>query len=566
MRMAQAQTHSAALVGEAVVADTLDNLIRQFSQELCFYRELIQNAIDAGSHDIEVQVEYNRERHMAVAHVIDSGEGMDRHIIDTQLTRLFSSSKEDDYTKIGKFGIGFVSVFAVQPAAVVVDTGRSGEYWRILFTSKGEFERIKRDEPIDGTHIQVYVPMEESAFADFLADSEHTVRYWCRHSRANITFNRKQVNETFTVVSPVTCDFAEPGTSIVAGVSAAPAPPFGFYNQGLTLLEGEKQYLNGVTFKIDSRYLEHTLTRDNVKTDQNYEKAMKLLAKVVDSTLDPAMYRALENAARQDSAALSMLVERCRPRVALTWRTTGRKATFLRALHRTEPVSLADVEASARRYRALLRKIKGAEQKDVALYDHTETPATKALHEAGIIVLDHGVVSLADEMAHAVGLHLYRTEKCVAAPQVLDDKDVSEAMRAFASAVQRMLKAVGLRFNAVEFARFDYEGSPITPYPFLVRRVQHGLVPAQWHAALGEDEAPPSWTMEWLTAKRGTVLLNTAHALSSRLLRLQERDAATAAYLMAKVVCLADGVHAETEERLLAGFLKETQAAARADT
>ena len=45
---------------------------------------------------------------------------MDEQIIDNELTRLFSSSKEDDLTKIGKFGIGFTSIFAIQPESRIV--------------------------------------------------------------------------------------------------------------------------------------------------------------------------------------------------------------------------------------------------------------------------------------------------------------------------------------------------------------------------------------------------------------------------------------------------------------
>ena len=87
----------------------------------------IQNAVDAGSTEIDIRFEYVDGR--LVVHVDDYGEGMDRHIIDTKLTRLFSSSKEGDRTKIGRFGIGFVSVFALQPEVICLDTSRAGEHW-----------------------------------------------------------------------------------------------------------------------------------------------------------------------------------------------------------------------------------------------------------------------------------------------------------------------------------------------------------------------------------------------------------------------------------------------------
>jgi hypothetical protein len=87
---------------------------------------------------------------MMVIEVADAGEGMTREIIDNRLTRLFSSAKEGDYTKIGRFGIGFVSVFALDPEIVCVDTGRAGEHWRVVFRRDRSFERIRLTEPGGG--------------------------------------------------------------------------------------------------------------------------------------------------------------------------------------------------------------------------------------------------------------------------------------------------------------------------------------------------------------------------------------------------------------------------------
>ena len=102
--------------------DALDNLVHQFARPLDFLRELVQNSIDAGTPRIEVRVRYtpaepgDDKPGVVAIHVDDWGEGMDEAIIDSQLTRMFSSTKEDDLTKIGKFGIGFTSIFAIQPA------------------------------------------------------------------------------------------------------------------------------------------------------------------------------------------------------------------------------------------------------------------------------------------------------------------------------------------------------------------------------------------------------------------------------------------------------------------
>ena len=131
------------------VDDALDRLVNQFSDSMAFFRELIQNALDAGSEDVEVWFEHRDGR--MVIHVDDWGEGMNREIIETRLTRLFSSSKDGDRTKIGKFGIGFVSVFAPKPKGVLVQTGRDGQYWEVFFNEDRSFYKSPLSTPIEGT-------------------------------------------------------------------------------------------------------------------------------------------------------------------------------------------------------------------------------------------------------------------------------------------------------------------------------------------------------------------------------------------------------------------------------
>jgi hypothetical protein len=65
------------------VGDALEGLVHQFADPWAFLRELIQNAIDAGSEQIEVRIDHDADRGMMVIEVADAGEGMTREIIDT---------------------------------------------------------------------------------------------------------------------------------------------------------------------------------------------------------------------------------------------------------------------------------------------------------------------------------------------------------------------------------------------------------------------------------------------------------------------------------------------------
>lgn len=292
----------------------LDDLVKQFSDPMAFFRELIQNSIDAGSGQIELRLEFepgaSKSKGVMVAHIDDFGEGMSREIIDTKLTRLFSSSKDDDYTKIGRFGIGFVSVFAIAPDAVCVDTGRGGEFWRVLFRADRTFDLIALDAPVEGTQIRVIKAMSEAEFKDFKQRAKEVVSYWCKHVRVPIEFEGESLNEPFALSSSCQIVHEEEGTRIVAGFVPEVDAPYGYYNRGLTLKEGRGGTWPHVAIKVDSRYLEHTLTRDQVLEDNHYHKAQRLMEQVV-SRLVEQLWLQLAQSARRWPADAQRYNELC---------------------------------------------------------------------------------------------------------------------------------------------------------------------------------------------------------------------------------------------------------------
>ena len=66
------------------VADALEELVNQFSDPFSFLRELVQNALDAGSDEVEVSVRWESgegDDGVTVIRVEDWGDGMNREII-----------------------------------------------------------------------------------------------------------------------------------------------------------------------------------------------------------------------------------------------------------------------------------------------------------------------------------------------------------------------------------------------------------------------------------------------------------------------------------------------------
>ncbi|MBC8072051.1 MAG: ATP-binding protein, partial [Deltaproteobacteria bacterium] len=285
----------------------LDELVHQFADPYAFVRELVQNSIDAGSSEIEIDVTHDAARGLATVHVDDWGEGMTRQIIEKQLTRLFSSSKDGDHTKIGKFGIGFVSVFALDPELVCIDTARDGECWRVLFHRDRSYELIALDTAVEGTRIDVIKRASVDEFAEIAARCEQSLQFWCRHVAVEVRFRGQPIREAFELAR-APCQVAERSElgEIVVGHPSDGAPFCGFYNNGLTLFEAGRHLedaadLGPVAFKVASPQLEHTLTRDAVIEDAGFHRAIDRVRAMIDGPLVARVFERLdEEHARSD--------------------------------------------------------------------------------------------------------------------------------------------------------------------------------------------------------------------------------------------------------------------------
>ncbi|MFH2005996.1 MAG: hypothetical protein ABI333_05350, partial [bacterium] len=207
-------------------------------------------------------------------------------------------------TKIGKFGIGFVSIFALEPEAVLLHTGRGGEFWEILFHADRSFTKTRVDSPVEGTQITLFLSGDEERYRALVKDGLDTLKRWVLHSDVEISFEDRTfgtgepegINEPFTLEGVISVHVEEEGTQMALCYDLEPT--FGFYNQGLTLAvlrdaDEVPPRFGNITFKIKSRYLEHTLSRETVLRDENFEKAMRLLEAAADGPLHAALVTAL---------------------------------------------------------------------------------------------------------------------------------------------------------------------------------------------------------------------------------------------------------------------------------
>ncbi|MCB9567969.1 MAG: ATP-binding protein [Myxococcales bacterium] len=283
----------------------LERLVAQFASPYDFLRELVQNSMDAGSDRVEVVLDGEpTDDGDGVVHVLsiaDTGGGMDEAIIDGELTRLFASTKSDDRTMAGGFGIGFVSVFAWQPDAVLVQTGRAGEGWEVVFYPDRRFEKRRLQVPVEGTTVTLLrrgPASEGPRIAEAVRDS---LWRWCRYCRLEITFEDLTGDQPLELIqdSPAALE-GELGLSEVAGdhairVAFGVPPRATLLRRGLILAEGSVGELlpelaaaigegrEHLQVWVDSPSLHTTLARDKVMKDAGHGLIERRIIAVVDA-------------------------------------------------------------------------------------------------------------------------------------------------------------------------------------------------------------------------------------------------------------------------------------------
>lgn len=556
--------------GALEVDDLVKELVHQFSETLSFYRELIQNSIDAGANRIDVALAYDAAEGRAVISIEDDGDGMNERIIDDYLLVLFKSSKEDDLTKIGKFGIGFVSVFGPKPDLVRVSTARDGESWRLDFPSYKHWDKYRMPSPRDGTLVELFKAMTRAEYDALAAESLKIIRYWCRHSETRIVFHDRAsgaapetINEAFDLPGGAVLRYEEEGTQIVMGPSGEAAGFYGFYNRGLTLKEGHESFSPAVEGKIKSRWLEHTLTRDNVVRDANFDKALRLFRRLADKELPARVLGELEGlAADISSAAARGDLEACGRLSALWHKRTpyllhlfSRFWTFGRGW--TKALILPSVGGRAVSVADMRRAARG--NGDAVYVDTVKSAVSEELERRGAPVLWDGpwIDQVGAGLLKASSKHT--ATRAFIMPRVLGPSALEPGLAALLRRANALDAAATTRYSEVAAADFGAADTPFAGLPFIVQKKAGDLSSA--------DERPVS-SFFTLGRERRAAVLNAAHPFIRRLGLIHASRPGLAAYLLLKTLHLHDGevpadsraefssLAVRTERRLLEAALK----------
>lgn len=494
-------------MSEIPIESAIEDVIRQFADPLAFFRELIQNSIDAGSGEVEIDLRHDPETDEVVISVLDWGEGMTREIIEHKLVRLFSSGKDDDLTKIGKFGIGFVSVFAVEPEVVSVDTGRDGEYWRVLIFPNRTWELVELDHPVEGTEVQLHTTMAADAFESFRHRARQAVHDWCRFVDVPVRFDGEDVRRPFDLEGIIVERFTEEGTRAVAAIREEYDCHGSYFNAGLALQRVQSRWPH-VEFLLDSRYLEHTLTRDRVIEDKNFHRALEILQELVEEALRQRVLEALEDWGnvkdrRWEWNQLCEVVVDLYPEDAdgARFPTTDRKL-----------VTAREVRAARGKNRLILSRGRAhfahRMPDDYLLLDVRPGSGGAKLVEH---ILDRDAPILED-----VWLQIPRM-----------NRDDDPAATAFLTEFEAVLRRVGAEPASVGWGEFDY------PYSGVEERALLALPTLDEPSHRGDVPAFDPFDVD------GHVLLNVAHPIVEDAVAVANREPEWAAYQLFKAAALA---------------------------
>jgi hypothetical protein len=438
------------------------DLVRQFADPYAFHRELVQNAIDAGATNILVRVVIAKEDGEAQARVsvTDDGSGMSQKVLEEDLVVLFRSTKEHAEGKIGKFGIGFVSVLALAPTLVEVASAIGDGARHVLHLHPDRTYDLYREQAVNdarGTTVTLHVPLTDDG-DEMITRSRAALTRWCGHARIPIRLIVLRPGETEPSVdvridAPLSIEAlvsvavrSEDGKTDAAIGLVHGARLAAFYNQGLLLHESrEKGARASIVFKVADGRLSHTLSREDVRRDAAFDRALALVERGIDDALTPAAKKRIAEVAAAH--------------------TDGDASAGAAWLALVQAVQAAELSIAARDIAVpLLAPVSGSRigrlGGGAAHQGDAPSAFVDALAAAGIGVIDQRVAKTADDqrtLAALLGTFgaglLAKDVHTVVRP--LADDEVGASDRRLLSHVSELLAATVRKPSALVFARVE---------------------------------------------------------------------------------------------------------------
>ncbi|MCP4155840.1 MAG: hypothetical protein GY757_49405, partial [bacterium] len=160
------------------------------------------------------------------------------------LFRLYASSKTNDKSSAGMFGIGFWTIFKFNPHKIIIESSFKNEKWAVSLDDALNSSTTVCSLSKNGTRISLIRNARESSESTFVKAVESGLRHYCSHLRKNtrsagplpVVFAGKNINRPMSLPGPVRMGFKEGPVEGVVGL--ADVPHVQLYARGLPLWEG----------------------------------------------------------------------------------------------------------------------------------------------------------------------------------------------------------------------------------------------------------------------------------------------------------------------------------------
>ena len=543
----QPQSFEAPIAASDDVRDAVGQMVRQFADPMAFLRELVQNGIDAGATSLDVSLDWEAPadgaRGTLHATVTDDGSGMTQDVIERSLLVLFRSTKDRDPTKIGKFGVGFFSVFAPAPREVRVDTGTDASREALRLRLRPDFTyELETAAPRRGTAVTLLLDRSEAEARAFADEAIEALARWCPHVAVSLTFEARGMGDAdrkARIDRPLSLEgdaqITHRAGPITWCLAASVAPRAAFYNRGILLHELTSSLVAGVHLKVDSPELRHTLSRDDVRRDAAFQSVITRARSLASGPLSDALRSSLR--ALAESVATARHQGAVHPRAAelVSLLDVARKAPFSHDAD-TLPwplVAPTVIDGAARAWSTF--DVNGWFRSDRAYFAVDRTPIALTLAGRGVAVVDLGVAG--DARVHELSSLL---SQCFgpAAVDVASRFCLPRAQRvgALAGDARQLVMRVGALLGAA-----DLGGAALGELVGAGR--DRAWIALRDRADFDrdslvidvEDEAP------FALARDRIVVLNASHPAVRAALVAAKRDVSVAAVTLARLVLLSGG-------------------------
>ncbi|MBI2378849.1 MAG: ATP-binding protein [Deltaproteobacteria bacterium] len=254
------------------VAGLLRALTEQFPDPLLCVRELVQNAADAGSARIDVDVSFDAKRGLLRLSVEDDGRGMSAEDVEGYLTIGFS--EKDPAADRGRFGVGKLSPYALGINRMLVETSNGRTAHRITFFSDGSGHiEVRPSDGRAGTAVRVFKRCERVEAEQLAARTLVLVEERCGSVSIPLFVNGQRANKKIDLSTPYAVRVATPEGVGFIGIGAEPVRVL---MGGGIVLETDAEILGPeISYVLDSPRLSPTLSRNAVRRDGAFEALLR---------------------------------------------------------------------------------------------------------------------------------------------------------------------------------------------------------------------------------------------------------------------------------------------------